>query len=201
LAPDRKGAKSIMIRSLLLRSCALLLTAILPILAGCTGNGLNLATVHGKVTYKGEPVKNGTVFFMPDDSKGNNGPGALGPITSDGTYIMSTESSGDGAVVGSYKVGINGFSSEPVSEEAAPEPESDPLGYMKAKAKSAAEATTGRPKKEDDLFTDRAGRKWRYIVPKKFSDPRESGIITRVESGSNTMNFEIDESGNVRITK
>ena len=78
-------------------------------LSGCgAGNGLNLARVSGKVMYKGQPVKNGTVFFMPDESKGTVGPPAVGSITSDGTYIMSTESAGDGVIVGQHKVGITG---------------------------------------------------------------------------------------------
>jgi hypothetical protein len=181
--------------------CAVLLTAGMTVLfAGCSDNGLSLAKVYGKVTYKGQPVKNGTVFFMPDDSKGTVGPAAVGSITSDGSYIMSTERAGDGAIIGSHKVGITGVEEGPVSEETAPTPESDPKAYMKAKAKSAAEARTHSPKKkEEETYTDRGGKKWRFVVPKKFSNPQESGIITKVESGSNRMNFEIEENGQVRI--
>ena len=55
--------------------------------------------------------------------------------------------------------------------------------------------------KEADTFTDKGGQKWRFIVPKKFTNPQESGIIAKVEPGSQTMNFDIDESGNVSINK
>jgi len=33
-----------------------------------------------------------------------------------------------------------------------------------------------------------------------LTNPQESGIITKVVKGSNTVNFEIDESGKVQIT-
>jgi len=94
---------------------------------GCTNdNGLTLGRVHGTVTYKGQPVKHGTVFFMPDESKATVGPPAMGVITSDGSYVMSTDESGDGAIVGSHEVGITGLDPTPVSGEDMPEPESDP---------------------------------------------------------------------------
>jgi hypothetical protein len=182
---------------------ALLSTVTLILGSGCwSDNGLNLARVHGKVTYKGQPVKNGTVMFMPDESKGTIGPAAVGTITSDGSYIMSTESAGDGVIVGSHKVGITGVEEKPVgSEAAAPTPESNPQGYMKAKAKDAEAARSLAVKKEADTFTDRGGQKWRFVVPKKFTNPQESGIIAKVDSGSNTMNIDIDESGKVTINK
>jgi hypothetical protein len=188
-------------RLVLLRRLALLSTAAL--IFGCSSaNGLNLAKVRGKVTYKGQPVKNGTVMFMPDDSKGTIGPPAVGTITSDGSFIMSTESAGDGVIVGSHKVGITGVEEKPVSSESdAPTPESDPQGYMKAKAKDAATARSGAVKKDAETFTDRGGQKWRFVVPKKFTNPQESGIIAKVEPGSNTLNFTIDDSGNVSISK
>ena len=188
-------------RLVVLRRLALLSTA--TFVFGCSpGNGLNLAKVRGKVTYKGEPVKNGTVFFMPDESKGTIGPPAVGSITSDGSYVMSTESAGDGVIVGSHKVGITGVEEKPISSgPAAPTPESDPQGYMKAKAKDAAAVRSGAVKKEEDTFTDKGGQKWRFVVPRKFTNPQESGIIAKVEPGSQTMNFDIDDSGNVTITK
>ena len=185
-----------------LRRLALLSTATLVFGFGCAGNGLNLAKVRGKVTYKGEPIKNGTVMFMPDESKGTVGPPAVGTITSDGSYIMSTESAGDGVIVGSHMIGITGVEEKPVSSEAvAPTPESDPKGYMKAKAKDATAARSGAVKKDAETFTDRGGQKWQFVVPKKFTNPQESGIIAKVVSGSNTMNFDIDESGKVTINK
>lgn len=72
---------------------------------------------------------------------------------------------------------------------------------MKAKAKDAAAARSTAVKKEAETFTDRGGQRWRFVVPKKFTNPQESGIIAKVEPGSNTMNFDIDDSGKVIINK
>ena len=59
----------------------------------------------------------------------------------------------------------------------------------------------GAVEKDADTFTDKGGQRWRFVVPRKFTNPQESGIIAKVESGSNTMNFDIDDSGNVMINK
>ena len=199
LFPDFGGVVVITNRSIQVRCFALLLAIWLTPSSGCgPGNGLNLAKVHGKVTYKGEPVKNGTVFFMPDESKKTVGPPAVGSITSDGTYVMSTESAGDGAIVGHHKVGITGVEAVPVAGQEEHDPEKDAGGYMKAKSKSAAQAARSSVKKDEELFTDKGGKKYRYIVPMKFSRPDESGIIVKID-GAQTVNFDIDESGNVRI--
>lgn len=186
-------------RSIDVRGRAVLLAAALTTLSGCgPGHGLNLAKVSGKVIYKGQPVKNGTVFFVPDEAKGTVGPPAVGSITSDGSYIMSTDSAGDGVIVGHHKVGITGI--EPVSAAGQEEvdPEKDAGGYMKAKSKTARAGRGAATKKGEELFTDKGGKKFRFVVPMKYSRPEESGIIVNIE-GSRTVDFDIDESGNVRI--
>ncbi len=99
------------------RASSFLLLFCLIALTGCSNNGLTLGRVQGKITYKGQPVPAGEVLFMPDESKGTTGPPASGTISSDGTYVMSTEESGDGAVVGTHRVGITGREAKPISEE------------------------------------------------------------------------------------
>jgi hypothetical protein len=128
-------AELTMNRSILVRRLAMLLVALA---AGCgPGNGLNMARVSGKITYKGQPVTNGTVFFMPDEAKGTVGPPAVGSLTADGSYILSTETAGDGVIVGNHKVGVTGVEPAPVDGSAEVDPEKDAAGYMKAKAKAA----------------------------------------------------------------
>ncbi len=62
------------------------------LLTGCgPGHGMKLGRVQGKVTYKGQPLTYGTVSFVPDASKGTEGPIATGIIKEDGTYILSTD--------------------------------------------------------------------------------------------------------------
>jgi len=61
------------------------------------------------VTYKGEPLKFGTVIFMPAAGLGGEDPTGAGhpssgSIKSDGTYELTTDNPGDGALVGEHKV-------------------------------------------------------------------------------------------------
>jgi hypothetical protein len=73
------------------------------LLSGCADAGdQDTATVHGKVTYRGKPLPLGMVMFTPD----NMGPTASGAINTDGTYTLSTYSTGDGAVIGTHKVAV-----------------------------------------------------------------------------------------------
>jgi len=72
------------------------------VLAGCQPKGHGTAIVRGKITYKGKPVPNGTINFIP----ANSGPSAMGNIQPDGSYTLTTYKSGDGAVIGEHKVFI-----------------------------------------------------------------------------------------------
>ncbi|MGE3818261.1 MAG: hypothetical protein AB7I30_02400 [Isosphaeraceae bacterium] len=168
---------------------------------GCgPGNGLNLARVNGKVTLNGEPLKNGTIIFEPDESKGTTGPQAIGTIMSDGTYILSSETAGDGAVVGHHKIGILGLEAEPVSEQAMPSPEDDPLKYLEAKTKSGLVAARNATKKNADrVVSGLDGKPFRVVVPEKVISTQTSGIIAKVESGSNTFNIDVNDEGVAQI--
>jgi hypothetical protein len=180
------------------------------VIAGCgPGNGLNLGRVQGKVTYKGQPVKYGTVSFVPDAKKGTDGPIATGNITQDGSYILSTSEAGDGAIVGHHRVSVVGLDPSPVAktdEKPQPNPEESPLEVMKARGKGLMDAQRGIVKKaaaklQEDTFTDRGGRVFRYVVPKKFGLAEESGLETEVTRGSNTINIDIAEDGTARVAK
>jgi len=75
-------------------------------LPGCSGGGAGLAVVKGKISYKGKPVPNGTINFLPADG---TKPSATGEIQRDGSYVMKTFLSNkpsDGAVIGKHKVVI-----------------------------------------------------------------------------------------------
>jgi hypothetical protein len=74
---------------------------VLVALAGC-GNYPKTAVVRGTVTYKGKPVPNGTITFIPTDDR----PSATGDIGPDGSYRLTTYRPGDGAVLGTHKVVI-----------------------------------------------------------------------------------------------
>ncbi|MHC5541800.1 hypothetical protein ACYOEI_26580, partial [Singulisphaera rosea] len=178
---------------------AIAAVAVVTVLGCWSDNGLNLARVSGKVTVKGQPATKGTVFFMPDESKGTVGPAAVGSLTADGSFVMSTESAGDGALVGQHMVGITVL--EPVSKSEAEEidPTKDGAGFMKAKAQAAVRTARRTARANEPLFTDKGGKKYRYLVPVKLSRPQESGVSVQIV-GSRTVNIDIDESGNAHIS-
>jgi len=72
------------------------------VLAGCGGEP-GLVAVQGRVTYKGQPVSKGDVYFSPTQAGAR---GAQGTLESDGSYRLGTLAPGDGAYVGTYKVSI-----------------------------------------------------------------------------------------------
>jgi hypothetical protein len=59
--------------------------------------------VSGTVRYKGEPVKKGTINFVPTKPDGH---AATGNIL-DGNYSLTTLNPGDGAIPGTYKVTVD----------------------------------------------------------------------------------------------
>ena len=82
----------------------LLLGLSLAILAGCMPPP-TLATVHGKVTVNGQPLRGGTVVFAPDEGRGTHGPVAFAVIDDQGMYVLAGDS-GPGAVVGWHRVTV-----------------------------------------------------------------------------------------------
>lgn len=68
---------------------------------GCGKQGHELASVNGKVVYRGKPLPFGTVTFQPE-----NGRPSIGILQPDGTFQMATRGQGDGAAVGKNKVRI-----------------------------------------------------------------------------------------------
>jgi hypothetical protein len=91
---------------------------------GCGSGATKLYKVSGKVTLDGKPVSEATVEFEPLDPAGGQKP-ASGRTGSDGTFSLSTNTSGDGAVAGKYKVtikklkvgGDNGFAQKPEGDK------------------------------------------------------------------------------------
>ena len=188
------------------RCAAIAVALLMTFTAGCgSSSGLDLARVRGRVTYKGQPIRNGTVVFEPDASKGKDGPTGMGIIDKDGNYVLTTSDSGDGAIIGFHKVGITGLEPEPTSAEAEtppPAPSDDALGYLKGKAAASQKSrrvTRRAAKPGAETFTDRGGRTFRYAIPKKLSAPGTSGIAVEVSRGSNTLNFDVQEDGTVSV--
>lgn len=76
---------------------ALMLAVALP---GCGGSDMKIGAVSGKVTFRGQPVTEGTVSFINADA----GAGAEAKLGTDGTYAVETPDGG--LPVGTYAVSI-----------------------------------------------------------------------------------------------
>src|SRR3989442_12107610 len=59
--------------------------------AGCDAGTPTLVPVSGKVLYQNQPLPRGTIVFVPDADRGNNGPLAQGTIQAGGSYTVQTE--------------------------------------------------------------------------------------------------------------
>jgi len=94
-------------------------------LPGCGRDGFGTAPVKGKITYKGKPLTTGTILFKPEGDK----PSATGEIQPDGTYVLTTYSGDDGAVLGKHDILITAFEdmSNRLPEDRSPAP---PLRHL-----------------------------------------------------------------------
>lgn len=73
------------------------------VLVGCGGSGVHSS---GKVTFKGEPVPKGKIYFIPDGSKGNKG--ATGWANIENGVYDTAAAGGKITVGGAMKVSIEG---------------------------------------------------------------------------------------------
>jgi hypothetical protein len=137
-------------------------------LAGC--GGLRLGKVSGRVTVGGKPVPSGVVMFYPEA-----GPTAVGEIRPDGTYTLTTQKPGDGAVVGSHRVTIQATSVGPGSMV---EPKTFDEEVSQAR---------GTGKRQKWLVPGKVD----WIVPEKYSQVKTTTLTAKVEGGKNDINFDI----------
>ena len=137
------------------RSLRLLLLVLLSASIGC-GEDSKFGNVHGVVRLEGAPVTKGTVRFVPDAGKG-----AVGTIQSDGTYILGTRGSKDGASIGKHRVAIIAYDTAEVDNGPRP-----------------ADVTAVNPKVKP-------------LVPQKYMSAGTSGLTFEVKPGDNEANFEL----------
>lgn len=90
-----------------MRSLRLSLALGLAALAGCGGGAPSLASVKGQVRFRGEPLRGGTIVFVPDAERGGRGPLAFAEVKLDGSFELRT---GDktGCISGWHRVTVAG---------------------------------------------------------------------------------------------
>jgi hypothetical protein len=136
------------------------------LLVGCRGGtqGPPLAKVSGKVTYKGEPLANANVLFVP--SKGRP---AQGTTDQEGLFTLTTNKDGDGAAVGEHVI--------IVTKIAPPEGMSEQEFAEKQKSAGAGSNVRGKS-----------------AVPEKYTMVSTSPLKYTVTSGENKdVKVEITE--------
>lgn len=116
------------------------------LLIGCgSGDQLDVAPVRGTVTCNGKTLTSGDVTFSPiaESQEGMPGKPAFGSIGPDGTFVLTTYESNDGAVIGKHRVtytpalpGQGGDSEEEDGDSEMGEPITASQESMKAAAQS-----------------------------------------------------------------
>lgn len=123
-----------------------------------------LVPVTGKVTYQGKPVEGATASFSPEAE----GRSASAITEEDGTFELTTQEAGDGALPGAYKVGIS------KTEEINPMSSEERQKY----------------------FHEHMGRmppsEYRDLLPEKYKNLNTSGLTAQVKaSGENDFTFDL----------
>ena len=84
-----------------MRNAVILWVAIVMLLQGCGGSGLETYPVQGTVTLSdGTPITSGVIEFESSEQS----VAAVGWIQEDGTFTMGTAGQDNGAVLGSHRV-------------------------------------------------------------------------------------------------
>jgi hypothetical protein len=154
-----------------MRMCAIIPRSVATLAAllvlGCQGDDEfeTRYPVSGRVTYKDEPLAEGTINFIP--AKG--GRSCYGSIK-DGYYSLTTHSPSDGAVPGKYDVTI--AATEINMYEA----------FTKKKIKGAS------PTPQEII---RARKAEKNLVPPKYKTPKTSGLTAEVKPETNRFDFDL----------
>lgn len=130
---------------------AAVLSLCLAFTLGCESAPDNPPTfgVTGKVTYKSKPVEGATVVLVAQTAGGK---GAVGTTDKDGNYAVGTFGTGDGAVVGSYKVKVSKYPmiAEPPNDGDMMSEEEEEEAY--GGEEDVAEAKNELPAKYEDAY-------------------------------------------------
>lgn len=99
--PVRRRGAPVWSRRTLTLVVPLLAAAMLVTSSGCKRSP-RVVPVKGKVLYNGKPLPYGAVMFQPD-----KGQAAVGDLTADGSFTLSSYGPNDGAVPGKHSVSVS----------------------------------------------------------------------------------------------
>jgi hypothetical protein len=135
------------------------------LLAGCGGSQ---GTVSGKVSYKGQPLKGGTVSIIP-----KAGGVVSAPIKEDGSYTISH------VPPGPARVTVETRSLRPMPKRAMPGPYAKmPKDAIPEGVKVPGVTSQGDPN--------------RYVaIPDQYADPEKSGLSLDVQRGSQPHDIDL----------
>lgn len=133
--------------------------------------------MSGRITYKGAPLKGGSVNFYSLDKTYNKG----GPINEDGAYTVEI-------FAGEYNVTVETESQKPASRGS-----SGPPGKIAPKSKPLPEdAKIPEGYHGSNTAMMATGKGEHYVeIPKKYNKPEESGLKFTVGSGSQTYDIDL----------
>lgn len=140
------------------------LAAILALAAGCDQSDPNRPKtypVSGTVTYNGQSLADANLNFQHAAGSAS----AFAKTDETGRYELMTFEQGDGAVPGDYKVAITKYPAPP----------------------TIAVASVGDYVPPDN----RARSPAKNMLPRKYSNPKSSGLTATVTEGSNTVDFKL----------
>jgi hypothetical protein len=158
------------------RSAGLLAVAALLGAAGCKSYG----DVSGKVTYKGQPLKGGTVTFTTP-GKGS----VSAPIAEDGSYTAARVPAGEARIaVETKSVGPPAQTKGPAAFKRGPPKLRPPKDKdLESMPKDAHAPMSGDlPKADYKRFVP---------VPEQYADPEKSGLTFTVTGGPQTHDIDL----------
>lgn len=150
----------------LLGLCLLSLVALT--LTGC-GSGSDTIPVTGTVTLDGKPLEGASVNFSPAEA----GTPARAVTDASGKFELTTNEPKDGALPGSYNVGVTKMDKDSVDSTAAPDGSAEE-GMMLSGP--GAGRVAPRPKS---------------LIPDKYTNPNKSGITVEVKEGMEPVTIEL----------
>lgn len=161
------------------RFLALISTACLPTLlilaSGCGGSGRpNLVEATGTVKLDGKPIEQAMVSFMPDPETATDYKRPSIAVTdANGKFTLGTYDKTDGAPKGKFIVVIQ---------------KREPVGKL--------------PDNYDEEQPEKFNVRYRLVVPRKYSNPKTSGLRAEItSSGIEPAVFELKSDGPPEIER